>query len=40
MAKQLFEIFDGCELTDDVLEEAAQLFDDNYGIWGEDTTNL
>lgn len=39
MAKQVFERFDGRELTDDMLEEAAQLFNENYGIWGEDPTN-
>jgi hypothetical protein len=39
MAKQLFERFDGRELTDDMLDEAAQLFNENYGIWGEDPTN-
>lgn len=40
MVKQVrFEKFDGRELTDDMLEEAAQLFTENYGIWGEDPTN-
>lgn len=39
MAKQVFEIFKGTELTDNMLEEAAQLFNENYGIWGEDPTN-
>jgi hypothetical protein len=39
MAKQVFEKFDGRELTDDMLEEATQLFNENYGIWGEDPTN-
>ena len=39
MAKQVFETFDGRELTDDMLEEAAELFNENYGIWGEDPTN-
>lgn len=39
MAKQLFERFDGRELTDDMLDEATQLFNENYGIWGEDPTN-
>ncbi|MCJ1464461.1 hypothetical protein MMC07_003074 [Pseudocyphellaria aurata] len=39
MAKQLIEIFNGAELTDHMLEEAAQLFNENYGIWGEDPTN-
>lgn len=39
MAKQLFETFDGHELTDTMLKEAAKLFNENYGIWGEDPTN-
>jgi GNAT superfamily N-acetyltransferase len=39
IAKQVFERFDGRELTDTMLEEAAQLFNENYGIWGEDPTN-
>ena len=39
MAKQIFERFDGCELTDNMLDEAAQLFNENYGIWGEDPRN-
>lgn len=39
MAKQLFERFQGTEVTDSMLEEAAQLFNENYGIWGEDPTN-
>jgi hypothetical protein len=36
MSKQLFEKFDGSELTDDMLVEASQLFNENYGIWGKD----
>ena len=39
MAKQIFEKFDGHELTDIMLEGAAKLFNENYGIWGEDPTN-
>lgn len=39
MAKQVFERFNGTELTDRMLEEAAQLFNENYGIWGEDPAN-
>lgn len=34
MAKQIFETFDGHEVTDDMLREAAVLFNENYGIWG------
>lgn len=39
MAKQVFERFDGHELTDKMLEDAATLFNENYGIWGEDPAN-
>ncbi|MCJ1428456.1 hypothetical protein MMC29_006366 [Sticta canariensis] len=39
IVKQLFERFDGRELTDNMLQEAAQLFNDHYGIWGKDPTN-
>ena len=39
MAKQIFERFDGGELTVNMLVEAAQLFNENYGVWGEDPTN-
>jgi hypothetical protein len=35
MGKQIFERFDGREVTDDMLCEAAQLFNENYGTWGE-----
>jgi hypothetical protein len=36
MSKQLFEKFDEGEITDDMLVEASQLFNENYGIWGKD----
>ncbi|EXJ82767.1 hypothetical protein A1O3_06582 [Capronia epimyces CBS 606.96] len=39
MAKQLFEKFEGHELTDTMLDDAAKLLTDNYGIWGQDPTN-
>lgn len=39
MAKQLLERFYARELTDDMLQEAARLFNENYGIWGKDPTN-
>lgn len=35
LAKQLYERFNGDELTDDMLREAVQLFNENYGIWGD-----
>jgi hypothetical protein len=35
MVRQVYEVFDGNQVTDDMLAEAALLFNDNYGIWGE-----
>ena len=39
MAKQVFEKFHGHDLTDTMLEAAAKLFTENYGIWGKDSTS-
>ncbi|KAL2417770.1 hypothetical protein ABEF95_010206 [Exophiala dermatitidis] len=39
MAKRVFETFDGREVTDAMLTEAAVLFNENYGIWGTDPTH-
>ncbi|KAI0426284.1 hypothetical protein F5Y09DRAFT_319360 [Xylaria sp. FL1042] len=38
MAKQLYEIFDHDEVTDDMLLHAAELFSQNYGVWGEQSS--
>jgi len=35
MEKQLFEKCDGGYVTDSMLQEAAVLFSENYGVWGE-----
>jgi hypothetical protein len=35
MTRQLYEVFDGYQVTGDMLAEAALLFNENYGIWGE-----
>lgn len=40
MAKQVFETFDGCQVTDAMLTEAACLFNENYGMWGMDPANF
>jgi hypothetical protein len=32
MAKQIFERFDGYEVTDSMFEEAASLFNENHGL--------
>lgn len=36
MSKLVFEKYDGGEVTNDMLAEASQLFNENYGIWGRD----
>ena len=33
MEKQLYEKYDGSSVTDDMLQEASQLFSAHYGIW-------
>ena len=38
MEQRLFEKFDGAYVTDSMLQEAAQLFSEHYGIWGEHAT--
>ena len=38
MEKQVFEKYDGSRVTEDMLQEASQLFSDHYGVWGEHTT--
>ena len=35
MKKQLFEKYDGSQVTESMLQEASQLFGENYGTWGE-----
>ncbi|KND91832.1 hypothetical protein TOPH_03363, partial [Tolypocladium ophioglossoides CBS 100239] len=35
MAKQMTELFECGQVTEDMLEHAAQLFSENYGIWGQ-----
>ena len=39
MTKQVFEIFDGSQVTDSMLKEAASLFNEHYGIWGTGPTD-
>lgn len=34
MAKKVFEKYDMNEVTDSMLQEASQLFSENYGVWG------
>lgn len=35
MERQVFEKYKGEKITEGMLQEAAQLFSENYGIWGE-----
>lgn len=35
MERQVFEKFDGSQVTESMLQEASQLFSDHYGIWAE-----
>ncbi|OJJ80737.1 uncharacterized protein ASPGLDRAFT_1501590 [Aspergillus glaucus CBS 516.65] len=40
MCKQvLYEIFAGHQITEGMLDEAAKLFSEHYGIWGEHSHN-
>jgi len=34
--KSMFEMFEGTEITNDMLQKAAQLFSEHYGVWSED----
>jgi len=35
MEKQVFEKYDGSRVTENMLQEASQLFSEHYGVWGE-----
>lgn len=35
MAPQIFETFSRDEVTNDMVAQAAKLFSENYGVWGE-----
>ncbi|PGH13075.1 hypothetical protein AJ79_03912 [Helicocarpus griseus UAMH5409] len=37
--KQLYETFSGNQITDSILNEAAKLFSENYGTWGDHSHN-
>src|SRR4051794_39578674 len=34
MAKRIYEKYDWSQVTDSMLQEASQLFSENYGVWG------
>lgn len=35
MRKTVYEKYDGGQVTDSMLQEAADLFSENYGTWSE-----
>jgi hypothetical protein len=34
MSKRVCEKYDGSQVKDSMLQEASQLFSENYGVWG------
>lgn len=38
MAQVVYEKYDAGQVTDTMLQEAAVLFSENYGVWGEQAT--
>lgn len=35
MEKKSFELYDGSQVTESMLQDASKLFSDHYGVWGE-----
>lgn len=40
MDEKVFQRFDGAKVTDNMLEEASNLFSENYGVWSEHAAQL
>lgn len=40
MARHIFETFSREEVTEDMVAEAAKLFSENYGVWGEQSAQV
>ena len=40
METKLFQLYDMDHITDYILQEAAQLFSNNYGVWGEEAAGF
>ena len=40
MKNQIFEKYDGNEVTDSMLQEAPLLFNENHGVWGKEAVKL
>ena len=38
MRSHQIEIFQGDEITEDVVSQAAELFSSHYGVWGKSCT--
>ncbi|KAL1962421.1 hypothetical protein VTN77DRAFT_9692 [Rasamsonia byssochlamydoides] len=40
MTKRVYEKYDGSQVTDSMLQEAARLFSENYGVWGREAASV
>jgi len=40
MESKLFQKYDRDHITDDILQEASQLFSKNYGVWGKEAARV
>lgn len=40
MKKQVFEKYNGSQVTDSMLQEASMLFTNHYGVWNEDAPRV
>jgi hypothetical protein len=40
MTKKVYEKYNGDQVTDSMLQEASELFSENYGIWGNGASNV
>lgn len=40
MKQRLYEKFDGSAVTESMLLESSQLFNENYGVWSEQAARL
>lgn len=40
MRQQVYEKFDGSAVTESMLLESSQLFNENYGVWSEQAAGL
>lgn len=40
MAQFLYEVFDGSAVTEGMLQESSQLFNENYGVWNDQAAEM